>query len=143
MRHGRIPLFIVAGMALGLLIIGGSFGVLALTQSGWLGSSGNGSRMMNGRPSFPGTMMGGYQPGPAQQETPITGTSHLTITIVTNQPGKPKDWPAFSPANLVAPANSLVTVTIRDDDLGDTALPQNSPWTRVQGTANTMALVDG
>lgn len=142
MRHQTL-LRIVVGIALGLLVLGVSAGALALTQGGWMGKSIQGSRMMNSsRPSPPGTMMGGYQPGPVQQ-TPAASTNHLTLAIVTNQPDMQKDWPAFSPSNLVVPANSLVTVTIRDDDLGDTALSQNSPWTRVQGTLNNMATVDG
>jgi hypothetical protein len=41
------------------------------------------------------------------------------------------------------PANSLVTVTIRDYDLGNTPTPQNSPFTTVQGTVGTIATADG
>ena len=44
----------------------------------------------------------------------------LSLNIVINQPGMQKDWPAYSPTNLVVPANSIVTVTLRDYDLGDT-----------------------
>ena len=87
--------------------------------------------------------MGGYQQGPSRQETPVTSSTHLTMNIVMNQPGMQKDWPAFSPSNLVVPANSLVTVTIRDYDLGNTAMPQHSSFTTVQGTAGTIATVDG
>ncbi len=60
-----------------------------------------------------------------------------------NQSGLQKDWPAFSPSNLVVPANSLVTITIRDYDLGNTAMPQNSPFTTVQETVGTIATADG
>ena len=67
----------------------------------------------------------------------------VNLNIVINQPGMQKDWPAYSPTNLVVPANSLVTVTIRDYDLGDTPLPQGSPFTSVQGTVNGIATVDG
>ena len=87
--------------------------------------------------------MGGDQQSPIQQGTLVPATTHPTIDIVINQPGMQKDWPAFSPSNLVMPANSLVTLTIRDHDLGNTALPQNSPFTTVQGTIGNSATVDG
>jgi heme/copper-type cytochrome/quinol oxidase subunit 2 len=67
----------------------------------------------------------------------------LNLNIVINQPGMQKDWPAYSPTHLVVPANSLVTVTLRDYDLGDTALPKNSPFTTVQGTVDRLAYADG
>lgn len=68
---------------------------------------------------------------------------HLNLSIIINQPGLHQDWPAYSPAHMVLPANSLVTLTIRNYDLGDTALPQNSPFANVQGTVGNMATVDG
>lgn len=67
----------------------------------------------------------------------------LQLHIVLNQPSMQKDWPAYSPSNLVVPANSLVTVTLHDDDLGDTPLPQNSPFTTVQGTVGNTAYLNG
>jgi len=67
----------------------------------------------------------------------------LKLNIVIDQPGYQKDWPAYAPNALVVPANSLVTVTIRDYDLGDTPLPQGSPFTTVQGTGNGIATADG
>ena len=67
----------------------------------------------------------------------------LNLNIVINQPGMQKDWPAYAPSRLVVPANSLVTVTLRDYDLGDTPLPNNSPFTRVQGTVDGAASADG
>lgn len=100
--------------------------------------------MMNGSSQpYHGNMMGGSKPRPVQQGTAVAASTHLTIEIVTNRPGMQKDWPAFSPANLVVPANSLVTVTIRDYDLGDTPMPQYSPFTKVQGTASATATADG
>ena len=66
----------------------------------------------------------------------------VNLNIVINQPGMQKDWPGYAPNNLVVPANSLVTVTLRDYDLGDTPLPSNSPFTKVQGTVGN-ANVDG
>ena len=67
----------------------------------------------------------------------------LNLDIVINQPGMQKDWPAYSPSNLIVPANSLVTVTLRDYDLGDTPLPNGSPFTTVQGTVDRVAYADG
>lgn len=67
----------------------------------------------------------------------------LNLSIVINQPGMQKDWPAYAPSRLVVPANSIVTVTLRDYDLGDTPLPNNSPFTKVQGTVNGAASADG
>jgi len=124
---------------------------MALTHSGFMGngySNGMMNRqqvnqgMMGGQYNH-GNMMGGYQQNPSRQGTPVTSSTHLTMDIVMNQPGMQKDWPAFSTSNLVVPANSLVTVTIRDYDLGNTAMPQNSPFTTVQGTGNSIATADG
>jgi heme/copper-type cytochrome/quinol oxidase subunit 2 len=140
MRNRR-GLLAIAIVVLALLAVGGSVGAMALTHSGFMGNNGNG--MMNGQ-QYHGNMMGGYQQSPVQQGTTTTSSStHLTMDIVMNQPGMQKDWPAFSPSNLVVPANSLVTITIRDYDLGNTAMPQGSPFTTVQGTVNTSATADG
>jgi heme/copper-type cytochrome/quinol oxidase subunit 2 len=143
MRH-RTSLLILAIVLLALLAVGGTVGAMALTHSGFLGNNGHGYGMMNGGQPYHGNMMGGYQQSPVKRGTLTTGSStHLTMDIVMNQPGMQKDWPAFSPSNLVVPANSLVTITIRDYDLGNTAMPQNSPFTAVQGTVNTSATADG
>ncbi len=65
------------------------------------------------------------------------------LNIVINQPGMQKDWPSYSPNTLVMPANSLVTVTLRDYDMGDTPLPKGSPFTTVQGVVGGVAYADG
>lgn len=65
------------------------------------------------------------------------------LKIVINQPGMHKDWPAYTPTDLVLPAHSLVTITIRNYDLGDTDLPNNSPFTKVQGTIGGTASANG
>jgi hypothetical protein len=65
------------------------------------------------------------------------------MKIVINQPGYHKDWPAYAPSTLVVPAHSLVTVTIRNYDLGDTPLPKGSPFTTVQGIVGGFAYADG
>lgn len=67
----------------------------------------------------------------------------LHLDIVINQPGMHQDWPAYAPNTLTVPANSLVTVTLHDDDLGDTPLPNGSPFTTVQGTVGGAAYVNG
>ena len=138
--RNRTMLLVAAIIGVVLLAVGGTVSAMALTHSGFMGN--NGSGMMNGQPS-PGSTMGGYQQSPIQQGTPLPATTHPSIDIVINQPGMQKDWPAFSPSNLAVPANSLVTITIRDHDLGDTAMPQGSPFTTVQGTVGTSAMADG
>jgi hypothetical protein len=81
--------------------------------------------------------------------TPIAHAAALTrhvqanLDIVIDQPGMQKDWPAYSPNNLVLSANSLVTVTLRDYDMGDTPLPKGSPFTMVQGIEGGVAYADG
>jgi hypothetical protein len=148
--RNRTRLLIVATIVLGLLAVGSTLGAMALAHSGLTGN-GYGYGMMGGQWNYSGMMggqyhgymMGGYQQSPVQQGTPVTGSTHLTMAIVVNQAGLQKDWPAFSPSNLVVPANSLVTITIRDYDLGNTAMPQDSPFTTVQGTVGTIATADG
>jgi hypothetical protein len=81
--------------------------------------------------------------------TPIAHAAQLerhvqaNLNIFINQPGMQKDWPAYSPNNLVLPANSIVTVTLRDYDMGDTPLPKGSPFTTVQGIVGGVAYADG
>jgi hypothetical protein len=65
------------------------------------------------------------------------------LNIVINQPGFHKDWPVYTPTDLVLPAHSLVTITIRNYDLGDTPLPNNSQFTHVQGTIGGTASANG
>src|SRR6266700_4074419 len=143
--RNRTGLLIVAIIVVCLLAIGSTVGAMALTHSGFMGNgygNGNGNGMMSGQ-QYRGNMMGGNQQSPTRQGTPVASSTHLTMNIVMNQPGMHKDWPAFSTSNLVVPANSLVTVTIRDYDLGNTPMPQNSPFTTVQGTGNSIATADG
>jgi hypothetical protein len=67
----------------------------------------------------------------------------VRLDITLNQPGMKADWPAYSPNNLTVPANSLVTVTLHDYDLGNTPLPEGSPFTSVQGTVGSVAYLNG
>ncbi|GAC1670031.1 MAG: hypothetical protein NVS9B9_28980 [Ktedonobacteraceae bacterium] len=67
----------------------------------------------------------------------------VSLNIIINQPGMRKDWPAYRPSELVVPANSLVTVTIKDSDLGDTLIPKNAPFASAQGVVGGLAYADG
>src|SRR5215471_3248610 len=80
---------------------------------------------------------------PIAHAAAITRHVQANLDIVINQPGMQKDWPAYSPGNLVLPANSLVTLTVRDYDMGDTPLPKGSPFTTVQGIVGGVAYADG
>jgi len=75
----------------------------------------------------------------SQAERPI----QVHLNIVLNQPGMQQDWPAYSPTHLVVPANSLVTITLHDYDLGDTAMPKDTPFAAVQGTVGGVAYLNG
>lgn len=78
-------------------------------------------------------------------KTPVATTTHLTLDILPVKPGGPADdWPAYMPSSSTAlPANTVVTVTIRNFDVGDDALPAGSPLLQVQGTTNGAASADG
>ena len=70
--------------------------------------------------------------------------THITLTIVAQKPGSSIDGPAYGPdTNLTLPAHSLVTITIVNNDGGDTALPAGSPFNTVQGVVGGAALFDG
>ena len=80
---------------------------------------------------------------PIARAAEITRHVQVNLDIVINQHGMQQDWPAYSPNNLVLPANSLVTVTLRDYDMGDTPMPKGSPFTTVQGIVGGVAYADG
>ncbi len=67
--------------------------------------------------------------------------AHLDIVLGGNPAHK--DWPVYEPSNLTLPAHSLVTITIHNYDLGDTALPNGSPFSKVQGTVGGIATANG
>jgi heme/copper-type cytochrome/quinol oxidase subunit 2 len=89
------------------------------------------------------TMLGSSSAPRVAHAAQIERHVQLNLNIVINQPGMQKDWPGYAPNHLVVPANSIVTITLRDYDLGDTPLPNNSPFTTVQGTVGSRATVDG
>ena len=72
-------------------------------------------------------------------------TRHVALDIMPAKPGGPAaNWPAYIASTpLTVPANTVVTVTIRNFDLGDAALVSDSPLAKVQGTINGAASVDG
>src|SRR6266567_2890080 len=80
---------------------------------------------------------------PIAHAAAITRHVQANLDIVINQRGMQQDWPAYSPSKLVLPANSLVTITLRDYDMGDTPLPKGSPFTTVQGIVGGVAYADG
>jgi heme/copper-type cytochrome/quinol oxidase subunit 2 len=80
---------------------------------------------------------------PIAHAAAITRHVQANLDIVINQQGLQKDWPAYSPSKLVLPANSLVTITLRDYDMGNTPLPKGSPFTTVQGIVGGVAYADG
>lgn len=82
------------------------------------------------------------QAAPTPTVQPLQHVS-AKLDIVINQPGMQKDWPAYSPSNLVVPANSLVTITLHDYDSGSTALPSSTPFSTIQGTVDNKAYLNG
>ena len=110
--RNRTVLLIVAIMVLALLAIGGTAGAMAMTQSGFMGNGYNHGMMggqqgyqgMMGGQQYHGHMMGGYQQSPAQQETPVTGITHLAIQNFT-----------YQPANILVRVGTTVTWTNQDN----------------------------
>ncbi len=72
-------------------------------------------------------------------------TTHVELDIMPVKNGGPaENWPAYEASTpLTVPANTVVTVTIRNFDLGDAALTPNSPLARVQGTVGGVASFNG
>jgi hypothetical protein len=67
--------------------------------------------------------------------------SKLALIILAQKPGSSMQGPAYSNTNLVLPAHTLVTLTIVNQDPGDTTLVP--PFGNVTGTAGGLAYVDG
>jgi len=71
-------------------------------------------------------------------------SSQVHLTIVAQKPGSSVDGPAYMPSTeLTVPAHSVVTVTIVNDDAGDSPLPASSPFGKVTGVVGGHASVDG
>lgn len=70
-------------------------------------------------------------------------SSNIHLTILPQKPNSTIQGPAYSQTSLTVPANSLVTITIINNDPGDTALPTGSPFAHVTGVTGGVAYVDG
>jgi hypothetical protein len=72
-------------------------------------------------------------------------TRRVALDIMPVKAGGPaQNWPAYVASTpLRVPANTVVTVTIRNFDLGDAALTPDSPLARVEGTVGGVAIADG
>ena len=75
--RNRTVLLIVGIIVVGLLAVGGTVGVMAMTNSGFMRSS-YGYGMMGGQYNH-GSMMGGYQQNPVQQGAPVTAVTHMNM----------------------------------------------------------------
>jgi hypothetical protein len=94
--------------------------------------------------ALPAMLLPSFAPHSHALAAPVT-TKHLAFDIVPAKAGGPaEDWPAYVAREpLTVPANAVVTVTIRNYDLGDAALASGSPLARVGGTVGGVASVDG
>jgi plastocyanin len=102
--RNRTVLLIVGIIVVGLLVVGGTVGVMAMTNSGFMRS---GYGMMNNQQGYQGmmggqynhgSMMGGYQQNPAQQGAPVTGVTHMNMQNF-----------AYQMANIQVRAGTTVT----------------------------------
>ena len=81
----------------------------------------------------------------APHPTQASMSPHIMFDIMPVKPGGPaENYAGYAPSTVVsAPANSLVSVAIRNFDLDATPLPVGSPYARVQGTVGGIAYADG
>lgn len=85
-------------------------------------------------------------PGASGVARPSQANSdHIALDIMKVKPGgPPENYAGYAPSTVLsAPANSLITITIRNFDLDATPLPDGSPYARVQGTVGGVAYADG
>ena len=80
---------------------------------------------------------------PARALAAQTLPASLSLTILAQKPGSTLDGPAYSNTHIVLPAHTRVTITIVNQDPGDTDMPATSPFLAVHGTVGNTALVDG
>ncbi len=80
---------------------------------------------------------------PPSQHAPAN--HHITLDIMPVKPGGPaQDYAAYLPSTVLSvPENRIVTVTIRNFDLDAIPIPDDSPYTHVQGTIGGVAYVGG
>ena len=81
----------------------------------------------------------------AKQPAAVATTTHMTFDILPVRPGGPDEsWPSYmATSSTTLPANTVVTVTIRNFDLGDDAVPANYPLLSVQGVIGGAAYANG
>ena len=86
-----------------------------------------------------------FRPSTPSASAATATTRHIALDILPVKPGGPaENWPAYMPStSMSVPANTIITVTIRNFDLGDAALAANSPLAKVQGTADGTASFNG
>lgn len=110
--RNRTLLLIVAALVLGLLVVGGTVGAMALTHSGFMGN-GYSNGMMNRQQNYQGmmgnqynrsSMMGGYQHNSTQQGNPVTGVTKMNIQNM-----------AFMSANIQVKVGTTLTWTNQDN----------------------------
>jgi len=98
------------------------------------------------------SLAGSYTPRMMRPHTGSSGasgmmsgvpSSNIHLSILPQKPNSSIQGPAYSQTSLTVPANSLVTITIVNDDPGDTALPAGSPFAHVTGVTGGVAYVDG
>ncbi len=103
MRNHTFKL-IVALVIVALLAIGSTVGAMALTNNRFMSNNNdNGNGMMGGQQNYSG-MMGNYPQTPANQGTPVTGITHLTMQNY-----------AFQPTNMQVKVGTTVTWSNQDN----------------------------
>ena len=70
-----------------------------------------------------------------------TVPSKVALIILAQKPGSSVQGPAYSNTNLVLPAHTQVTLTVVNQDPGDTTLA--APFGNVTGTSGGLAYLDG
>ena len=84
---------------------------------------------------------------PVHNNSPLVSNGvPVALTIQPQLSGGQDGWPAFTTGTLKIPANSWVTVTLNNYDLGGANSPdmmKNFTYTTVQGTNNNMVLENG
>lgn len=84
----------------------------------------------------------GQQSGVSVTQT-ASAPRHMSysVTIVNGGQKSHPDWPYFSPGNMTLPANTTVTVTIKNEDNGADSVPAS--LAKVTGTVGGTETVNG
>lgn len=90
-------------------------------------------------------LAGASAPTPDSRSGQSSLSDRITLDIMPVKPGGPAiDHAAYLPTTtLSAPAQSVVTFTIRNFDLDPTPVANGSPAPQVQGTVGSVAYADG